>query len=194
MNTAECFKLIKSGPAQDRLFELFDGLEGVTPAFMTGMWKGTEIPSGHPMDGLLSLAPWYGKKFYDAESAAPLIMRDKKGRLYSADPDRLLKYARLITAVPFKPAGIDPNIFDPFLKLFSTSKYRARVREVRYRGTVSAAMIYDHLEIIDVFRKIDENTVLGVMDFKGKMHEKGFFFILRRQRRIETKARENKHE
>ena len=184
MNTAECFKLLKSGPAQESLFELFDKLEPVTPSFMIGMWRGTEIPSGHPMDGLLSLAPWYGKRFYDEENAAPLIMRDKHGRLYSADPDRLIKYAKLFSFLQNKPAGIDPNLFDPFFKIFKTSNRRARVREIRYRGVLTAAMIYDHLEIIDVFRKIDDNTVMGVMDFKGDMHKKGYFFILKRQRRI----------
>jgi hypothetical protein len=158
---------------------------------MTGLWRGTEIPSGHPMDGLLSLAPWFGKRFYDEENAAPLIMRDKQGRLYSADPDRLIKYAKLLSLVPNKPAGIDPNLFDPFLKIFRTAKRRSRLREIRYRGVLTTAMIYDHLEIIDVFRKIDDNTVMGVMDFKGDMHNKGYFFFLKRQRRI---MKEKKHE
>lgn len=43
----------------------------------------------------------------------------------------------------------------------------ARLREVMYRGVCTATMIYDTQPILDHFRKIDENTVLGAMDRKG---------------------------
>ncbi len=39
-------------------------------------------------------------------------------------------------------------------------------------------MIYDGLAINDVFRMVDANTVLGVMDRKGD--GQFFFFVLRR--------------
>jgi hypothetical protein len=35
-----------------------------------------------------------------------------------------------------------------------------------YRGVVSATMIYDALPINDVFRKVEDGTVLGAMDFR----------------------------
>ncbi|MNR65591.1 hypothetical protein D3C85_1887000 [compost metagenome] len=50
---------------------------------------------------------------------------------------------------------------------------------IGYRGKTSASMVYDQKAIIDHFRRIDEDTLLGVMDFKNQ-HELGFFFILRR--------------
>ncbi len=43
-------------------------------------------------------------------------------------------------------------------------------------------MIYDQLPINDVFRKLDDNTVMGVMDNKILMDP--FFFKLRRENRI----------
>lgn len=49
---------------------------------------------------------------------------------------------------------------------------------IENRGKFSAAMIYDNQPIIDVFRKIDANTVLGMMDMKGM--KKPFFFVLKR--------------
>jgi len=49
---------------------------------------------------------------------------------------------------------------------------------VEYRGKVSAAMVYDRQPIIDLFRKIDENTVLGMMDYKRM--ERPYFFRLSR--------------
>ena len=48
-----------------------------------------------------------------------------------------------------------------------------------YRGTPSATMIYDQLPINDVFRRIDADSVLGVMDYKGMAQP--FFFLLHRQ-------------
>ncbi|MGB7084128.1 MAG: DUF4334 domain-containing protein [Phormidesmis sp.] len=52
---------------------------------------------------------------------------------------------------------------------------------MEHRGKVSATMSYDHLPINDVFRKIDENTVLGLMDCKAL--QQPFFFVLRREER-----------
>ena len=45
----------------------------------------------------------------------------------------------------------------------------ARIREVRYRNKVSTAMIYNYLPIIDHFRRVDDNTLMGAMDLKGKI-------------------------
>ena len=49
---------------------------------------------------------------------------------------------------------------------------------IEYREKVSTTMIYDNLPINDIFRKIDDNTVLGLMDFKGMPQP--FFFVLNR--------------
>jgi hypothetical protein len=51
------------------------------------------------------------------------------------------------------------------------------LRAVTYRGVTTAAMIYDHLPIIDCFRRIDAHTVLGLMDMRGTPP---FFFLLER--------------
>ncbi|MBA9003576.1 DUF4334 domain-containing protein [Thermomonospora cellulosilytica] len=44
----------------------------------------------------------------------------------------------------------------------------ARLREVSFRGTVSAAMIYDQRPIIDHFRRVTDDLVVGAMDAKGQ--------------------------
>jgi hypothetical protein len=41
-----------------------------------------------------------------------------------------------------------------------------QLREVKYKGVVSAAMIYDNQPIIDHFRKVNDEVVAGVMDTK----------------------------
>jgi len=55
------------------------------------------------------------------------------------------------------------------------------VKPMNYRGKTSATMSYDNLPINDVFRKVDDNTVLGIMDLKGM--KQPFFFVLRRDDR-----------
>ena len=54
----------------------------------------------------------------------------------------------------------------------------ASLRQVAYRGVVTATMCYDKHPIFDHFRLLDENAVLGVMDRKGE--EMPLFFFLRR--------------
>jgi hypothetical protein len=49
---------------------------------------------------------------------------------------------------------------------------------VEHRGTLTAAMIYDHLPIIDYFRRVDEDALLGVTDLRDLPEP--YFFILAR--------------
>ena len=46
------------------------------------------------------------------------------------------------------------------LPLWITHNPQARMRVVEHRGVSSAAMLYDHLPIIDVFRRLDAHTLL----------------------------------
>lgn len=62
--------------------------------------------------------------------------------------------------------------------VISTKKSSARLRQIAYRGKVSAAMVYDSESIIDVFRKVDPNTLMGIMDIKHMNTNKSYFFIL----------------
>lgn len=54
----------------------------------------------------------------------------------------------------------------------------AQLREVAFRGTVSASLIYDQQPIMDYFRKVTSDVVLGLGDIKGKPTD--FFFHLTR--------------
>ncbi|MCP1660687.1 DUF4334 domain-containing protein [Neisseria perflava] len=63
----------------------------------------------------------------------------------------------------------------------------ASLQMVEFRGVVSATMIYDGAPIFDHFRKVDDNTVMGVMDgkpFKGfpdiVSNGRYYFFFLKR--------------
>ena len=53
----------------------------------------------------------------------------------------------------------------------------ARLRELSFRGTSSAGMVYDQQPWIDYFRKLDEDTLVAVIDIKGKPMDVGFFML-----------------
>lgn len=56
---------------------------------------------------------------------------------------------------------------------------QARMREIRFAGITSAALLYDKQPIIDYFRKVDDNTVIGFGETKGETED--FFFYLIRE-------------
>ncbi|KAJ7160041.1 hypothetical protein C8R46DRAFT_1038374 [Mycena filopes] len=60
----------------------------------------------------------------------------------------------------------------------------AQLREVKFRGVISAAMIYDIKPIIDYFRYVDDDTVAGMMD--AKEAPAGYHFHLKRCRKTTT--------
>ena len=47
---------------------------------MLGRWRGSGLPTGSPLDGLLEAYGWYGKEFLDAETVHPLLFGDRAGR------------------------------------------------------------------------------------------------------------------
>jgi hypothetical protein len=59
----------------DGALAMFDAAEAVDPDFMIGTWRGAELPTGHPLDGLLAASGWWGKQFVDADTVHPLVFR-----------------------------------------------------------------------------------------------------------------------
>ena len=156
--------------------ELFDALETVNLDFMLDRWQGSGFHTEHPMDGLLEASNWYGKEFVDPENVHPLLFLDSQGKIFKV----------ALNPKAMNWIGKFPMLKNDFLKplflltnsLLKTENSQARLRMMEYRGKVSATMIYDYLPINDSFRKIDDNTVLGIMDYK-KLPQP-FFFVLKR--------------
>jgi hypothetical protein len=158
---------------------IFDSLEPVDIEFMIGTWKGSGFPTGHKFDGLLETYHWHGKRFESQEDVHPLVFTSLRGRKTSVNPILMMPWMEVFDFLPFLKWGFMGRVFQVVLPLFSTRRSRARLRLMNYRGKVSAAMIYDHSPINDIFHKADENTVLGLMDQKGI--KQPFFFVLRRE-------------
>jgi len=163
----------------EEALEIFDSLEPVDVDFMIGNWKGEGFHTYHPMDGLLEAYHWYGKRFENSEDVHPLLFSKPNGGVASLNPMFMGPFLGLMYRGQLPRSATVVRLLQFAMPLFTTSKSRARLRNTEYRRKVSATMIYDQLPINDVFRKIDENSVLGVMDMKGR--ERLFFFILRRE-------------
>lgn len=149
--------------------EIFDALAPVLPEDITGTWKGSEFPSGHPMDGSLADSGWFGKRFIDADTVDPLLFYSAdRTSFFAADPIRKGQAsARGVTDIASVRGEVE------------TDSPTARLRQISYRGVVTTAMVYDHLAIIDYFRKVNDSTLLGAMDRRG---DPGiYFFVLRRE-------------
>ena len=156
---------------------LFDALDPVDLNFMTGDWQGSGIHTGHPMDGLLETYAWHGKTFVSPDEVHPLIFEDGRGRLFAVNA--ALMPMGLALRMPALKWKIMRPVFRLGKFLLGTKKSGARLRMLEHRGKFSATMIYDAQPINDVFRRLDENTVLGLMDLKGCPQP--FFFLLRRK-------------
>jgi hypothetical protein len=165
---------------------LFDALEPVNLEFMVGRWRGSELHTNHPLNHLLEAASWYGKEFIEPDRVHPLLFLDLAHRIFKVYPTPLIMPLR-----PYLPM-LNHWLIKPVLRwmplLFKTETSQARMRMMDYRQKVSATLIYDYLPIQDIFRKADDETVLGLMDCKGLPQP--FFFILKRDGALITNDRE----
>ncbi|MFM7394320.1 MAG: DUF4334 domain-containing protein [Cyanobium sp.] len=157
---------------------LFDRLPAVEPSRMLGRWRGESFASGHPLDGILETYHWYGKAFHSEEDVDPLLFQSCGGKVVPLRA--LMPDPSLLERFPWLRAQAVGDGFQRWLlPLLTTQASQARLRRLDHRGITTAAMIYDNLPIIDVFRCIDERTLLGLMDARGIAQP--FFFLLRRQ-------------
>ncbi|WP_067691852.1 DUF4334 domain-containing protein [Nocardia jejuensis] len=172
-------ELMAAEATPQQAWELFDALETVpVEEVTTGRWRGAEVDTGHPWAGMLVASGWYGKQFDAADSVQPLLFSTPGGEVFAVDPRRV----PLFLAGKIPPASLGPvrRSLGVIGALLRTEVPRARLRNLDFRGKSSAAMVYDHLPIIDIFRRVDADTLLGVMDKRGLAEP--YFFVLYRER------------
>jgi hypothetical protein len=158
----------------DEALEFFDAVPTVAADEIRGRWRGRELATGHPWDGLLTASGWYGKQFDGPDAVHPLLFGTPKGTLFPVDPARIP--VGLVGRLPVAGASAGRRLLDVAVPLLRAGGPKARLRNLEHRGKVSAAMIYDRQPIIDVFRRVDDVTLLGVMDLRGMSQP--YFFVL----------------
>ncbi|WP_372351051.1 DUF4334 domain-containing protein [Streptomyces sp. KL116D] len=137
------------GPVEAaELDEIWAALATVRPEEILGEWKGGEFDTGHPLNGMLAKAGWYGKTFHTLQDAKPLICRDAEGRLYS-------------------------NL--------ELGMGEASLWTVEFRGESTATMVYDGRPVLDHFKRVDDTTLMGIMNGKEvPLHGPFYYFFLER--------------
>lgn len=155
--------------------KLFDSLEPAQASHMIGRWTGREIATNHPMDGMLAATYWHGKRFECEDAVHPLVHNFPLWGERSLNPGLLP--IRLLVRLPLRDV-ILAFILPLIVPFFSTRHPKARLRTISFRGRMHATMCYDAKPINDVFAILDENTVMGWMDFKGT--DQPYFFELSR--------------
>ena len=160
---------------------LFDALEPVDAGFMLGSWRGEGFPSQHPLDGVLEAYHWHGKRFDSAGTVHPLVFCQPGGATVCVNPLWLAPALKLLGRIRLPRTAAMVWLFQRLLPLLRTSRPRATLRMHDWHGKCSAAMVYDQLPVQDVFRKVDDNLVLGLMDYQGM--DAPYFFVLRREHR-----------
>jgi len=164
-------------PSEDAAFHFFDGLLPVSTREMVGLWKGSSVPTGHPLDGVLDNLGWYGKRFRADMRADPLLFGIGDHRLLPIDPFPIplglaLRFHRFARTEAAK------NLFSHLARHLRAKGPVASLRPMPFRNATSAAMVYDRKPVIDHFRKIDRDRVLGVMSVEGD--DRHYFFELER--------------
>lgn len=176
-NARERLRELEAGASSGDVLELFDSLPVVRVDELVGTWRGNGIDTRHPFDGLLERFGWYGKRFGGPEDAQPLLFSASRGRVVSINP-AFVPVGFLLKIADKLNNPVVARLFRILMPLMATSKPRARLRMVEYRGVSSAAMVYDALPICDPFRKVDDDTLLCAMDLRGL--DAPYLFVLRR--------------
>lgn len=165
------------GVPRDEAVSLFDVAQPVAVEELTGRWRGSGVPTGSPLDGLLERYGWWGKEFRDAETVHPLLFATRSG---PRPVDPALVPVGILRGLPGLAHSTPARLaFTAVRPLLTTRRPKARLRTVEHRGVLTAAMVYDRLPIIDVFKRLGSRTVLGLMDLRGLTEP--FFFLLRRE-------------
>ena len=116
-----------------------------------------------------------------ADRVHPLLFRTRSGEVIPLDPRYMpvsvaLGWPALARSAPVRRA------FAAGHTLLGSDHSAATLRAVNFRGKRSAGMIYDRKPIIDHFRKIDDDRVLGLMEMRSM--ERPFFFLLTRDQSL----------
>ncbi|KAL4905096.1 hypothetical protein BDW74DRAFT_178105 [Aspergillus multicolor] len=133
---------------------LFNSLPPLAANELLGQWHGTCALTNHPGITALKAARWVGKNFHTTEDVHPIISLDDS-----------------VTYGQHAPG--EGRVVNEFMG-------KARIREIKYNGVVSTAMVYNDKPIIDYFRRVDERTVMGVMDAAGAVEDHPLYFVLER--------------
>ena len=157
-----------------QVYAFFDTLPPVELDFMVGRWRAAAVPTNNLQDGNLAVLDFYGKRFHGAGNnyeVDPLFCWSGDNLVMLASPPyftmKTNPYMVPSTSTPFRREVFHKINQLTVLKCCTTKKPQAHTMIAEHRGVYTTAMVYDELPMLDVFRKVDENTILLVFILKG---------------------------
>ena len=142
-------------PEAEKLLELFSHLDPVTVDSMIGLWRVVAFGRAARDPSRSSLIP-----------ALFLSVRASACANSTANASS--------PATTPSPSSASPRMARSSRR--STSAWPV-CRELSFRGTASAGMVYDQQPWIDYFRKLDDDTLVAMIDMKGTPMGIGFFML-----------------
>jgi len=172
---------LRHGATPERALRFVDRLPGVPVDAMLGRWHGAGWHTGHPWDGLLEAFGWYGKEFRSADDVRPLLVRDAAGNPRPVDP-ALVPVGLLRRRPELGRTAAARGAFRAVRPFLGRGRSAGRLRMMEHRaiehGVVTAALVYDDVPVIDLFRRVTADLVVGAADIRG--HAAPLLFVLRR--------------
>ncbi|MCW2755722.1 MAG: hypothetical protein JWQ32_3133 [Marmoricola sp.] len=130
-------------------FDSLRSAETARPAELDGLWADLET-----LDASEMLGAWRGGDFATGHPASALL--DRVG-WHGKRFDSLLEGHPLICR---NPAG------ELYSNTAAAGGGHSSLWNVGFRGEVTATMVYDAMAVFDHFKKVDDDTVMGIMNGK----------------------------
>jgi hypothetical protein len=160
---------------QEEVKAWFRSLEPLRPEALTGLWKGAGMPSGHPLDGVLENLGWFGKRFHPDMRADALLFHWQPGVLVAIDPV-FFPVSLAIKAARLGRSARARRLLSRVHRVIRAKGTTAAVMTHATQDGSTAAMVYDRQPIVDVFRRINDVEIAGMMEVRGD--DRRFFFKL----------------
>lgn len=148
----------------DRLSEIRANGNKATVDEMDRVWDS--LPAVRPED---ILGSWRGSEFVTGhrfEGYLPRIRWHGK------------RFTSLTEVAPLVCRTAAGELFDDV----DRAKGGAALYAVEFRGQITATMVYDGQPVLDHFKRVDEHTLLGVMNGKGVLDDgRHYYFLLERE-------------
>lgn len=142
--------------AEEKLLEIIESGEACSADILMPLFEQLEPASAEFMIGT-----WRGGKFDGGKEPDPINWYGKRF-ISASHVEPLLCTAEDGSVYSYENLGV------------------AQLREINHGGKVGASLIYDQHPIMDYFRKVTDDIVIGLGDIKGKPLD--FFFHLTREK------------
>lgn len=138
----------------------------IDPVELDALWADLEVVVASALVG-----SWRGFAFPTGHPVERVLARSRwHGKRFAAPND----------ATPLVCRADDGSLYSDTI----AGKGEASLWNVEFRGEVTATMVYDGMPVLDHFKRVDDNTLMGIMNGKPDVvlaDGRHFYFGLERE-------------